>query len=240
MRSAPNTCRLSLALHVRACACDGQVILLDLRRSRYLGLGSVASQVLGDCVDGWPLGRTNSDGSAFPASVSGLTQQLLSQGLLTQTPTSRPIDADFDEALASLDFEDISAAVRISARRTSRFLRCSAIVALRLRLQTLQSIAGSIADRKARCGRHASELDVLKESAIAYEKLRPFVFSARSKCLFDSLAMVDFLAAEGLFPSWVIGVKTGPFGAHAWVQSGSTVLNDQHENVRRFRPILIV
>ena len=74
----------------------------------------------------------------------------------------------------------------------------------------------------------------------AYEAMRPLLFTARKECLLDSLALMAFLATEDVFPRWVLGVKTGPFGAHSWVQSGSTVLNDQHEHVRQFVPILVV
>lgn len=74
----------------------------------------------------------------------------------------------------------------------------------------------------------------------AYEKLRPLAYTARERCLYDSLALLNFLAGEGLFPTWVIGVRTRPFGAHSWLQSGPVVLNDLHDHVRRFRPILVV
>jgi len=86
----------------------------------------------------------------------------------------------------------------------------------------------------------SESLDAMKACASAFERLRPLVFTAQEKCLYDSLALMAFLASEGLFPRWIIGVKTGPFGAHAWVQSGHTVLSDQHEYVRRFQPILVV
>jgi hypothetical protein len=80
----------------------------------------------------------------------------------------------------------------------------------------------------------------IRLAALTFERLRPLAFSARDRCLHDSLALVLFLFAEGLSARWVIGVKTNPFGAHSWVQSGRTVLNDQHEYVRAFRPILVV
>ena len=82
--------------------------------------------------------------------------------------------------------------------------------------------------------------DSIARAIAAYETLRPFVFTARDKCLQDSLALIGFLASEGLFPHWVIGVKTRPFGAHSWVQLGPTVLNDHHDHVRQFVPILVV
>ena len=83
-------------------------------------------------------------------------------------------------------------------------------------------------------------LDRMKQYAATYERLRPLLLTANEKCLFDSLAMMGFLADQDLYPRWIIGVKTRPFGAHSWVQAGSTVLNDQHEYVRQFRPILAV
>jgi len=66
------------------------------------------------------------------------------------------------------------------------------------------------------------------------------LFTSRDHCLFDSLALLNFLALDGLSAHWVIGVKVQPFGAHSWLQQGSTVLNDQHDRVRRFTPILVV
>ena len=52
--------------------------------------------------------------------------------------------------------------------------------------------------------------------------------------------MVHFLAAEGIQPDWVFGVKTEPFDAHCWVQHGDVVLNDAPDRVRQYSPILVV
>ena len=74
----------------------------------------------------------------------------------------------------------------------------------------------------------------------SYMRLRPFFFTAHDKCLHDSLTLIRFLARRGMFPAWVIGVRTRPFAAHSWVQSASLVLNDVHEHVRTYTPILVV
>jgi len=37
-----------------------------------------------------------------------------------------------------------------------------------------------------------------------------------------------------------IAVRTGPFGAHAWVQVGDAIVNDSVDNVRDFTPIRLV
>lgn len=70
--------------------------------------------------------------------------------------------------------------------------------------------------------------------------MRPLVITSHDKCLHDSLTLVHFLASEHFYPQWVIGVRTRPFAAHSWVQAGPLVLNDVHEYVRGFTPILVV
>ena len=243
MRVAPSRQRLRLASHVRACSSDDQVILLDLRHNRYLGIGGPQSTALADRVEGWPRNSERRDECATSAAVRDLTERLVSQGLLTNTSPERLPRVTVEEATSSLDFENAVMDPSIGARRVGRFLQSATVAALWLRFRSLHSIATAVAARRERQGSPASDgdsLDAMRSGTAAYEKLRPFVFSAQHKCLHDSLALVGFLAAEGAFPRWVIGIKTRPFGAHSWVQSGETVLNDQHENVRRYRPILVV
>jgi hypothetical protein len=52
--------------------------------------------------------------------------------------------------------------------------------------------------------------------------------------------MIEYLSMYHVFPEWVIGVRTQPFGAHSWVQNGAVVLNDTPERVSSFTPILAV
>jgi hypothetical protein len=56
--------------------------------------------------------------------------------------------------------------------------------------------------------------------------------------LFESLALLEFLARYNFFPQVVFGVVADPFQAHCWLQEGSTILNDDLERVGRYRPIL--
>jgi hypothetical protein len=270
--SSTAAARLRLADHVRACHSDGQVILLDLRRNRYLGVGGPQLGALADIIDGWPRmparpgastdapidasisASTNASINASinapvdPAGIDALTRPLLARGLLT-APSAGPTQQRdgrtdvLDDALRPLDVEDAMDAVVIGPRRLCRILRSVAIAAMWLRLRSLHAIADGIAARRERLGpEHPTTLsrDMLRTSVAAYEKVRPLVFTARDRCLHDSLALVHFLAGEGVFARWVIGVQTRPFGAHAWVQTGATVVNDHPDRVRRFRPILVV
>lgn len=243
MQSRESSRRLGLAAHVRACESDGQVILLDLRRNNYLGIEGRRSSGLSDIVDGWPACRASDETCAPSAGLSMLAEQLLSKGLLTHETIYRPIDISLPEATSSLNFEAPVTDADIGALRLARFVRSAAVASLWIRCRSLDAIATAVARRRDRArkatGKRAA-LDRMRDSAAAYQRLRPFVFTAHERCLHDSLALMDFMAGEGVFPHWVIGVKTRPFGAHSWVQSGGTVLNDLHENVRQFRPILVV
>ncbi len=43
-----------LASHVFPCVTDDHVVLLDLRRDRYVGVGRAQTQVLAGAIVGWP------------------------------------------------------------------------------------------------------------------------------------------------------------------------------------------
>jgi hypothetical protein len=231
---------LCLAPHVRACDVGGQVILLDLRHNRYLGIGGPASPSLAGHVRGWPEGTAGS-GNASPTAAQPLIDRFLHQGLLTvgETPMSH---ASVMEATSSIDAEPAGGHAPLHAMQVLRFLRAAAKAALWLRWRSLDTIVASVAKRHARVRRHAHRRSRPATLALAstYERLRPLALSAEDQCLRDSLALMNFLSAEGASAQWVIGVKARPFGAHSWVQLGPTVLNDQHEHVRRFTPILVV
>jgi Transglutaminase-like superfamily len=237
------TQRLRLADHVRACHSDGQVILLDLRRNKYLGLSGRSACALAEHIDGWPRGPQRVDDSASRAAVDALSRQLLSQGLLTLGVAQPSPPIRIDEARSSFDGDSLTLSASFVRRRLGRFLRSAAAASLRLRFSTLQAIARAVAEQRdssRASARNSDPLQTLTRATAAYNRLRPLFFTTQDQCLHDSLALIGFLAGEGCFPNWVIGVKTRPFGAHSWVQSGATVLNDQHETVRKFRPILVV
>jgi hypothetical protein len=236
---------LRLADHVRACCVDGQVILLDLQRSKYIGFGAGQSNAWGalaDAIEGWPAPPVRSEPAADPVDIDRYAAPLLAQGLLTRTPPSGAQRATLEEPTRSLNAEDVIRHPAVGCHRALRLLQGTTATSLQLRICSLAYIAYTVAARRA----GAKELDsygtqaVVQEAVAAYLKLRLYVFTAHDRCLHDSLTLLRFLAAERIFPKWVIGVKVRPFAAHSWIQSGDTVLNDQHEHVRHYRPILVV
>ena len=299
---------LRLAPHVRCCACEGSVVLLDLQRGRYWNLGQAGARALAGLVAGWPvpawacsrgeaplhglaMGPDCGDAALLPVAPravspgTALADRLLSLGLLARSSSQvPPTHQRLEEPCESLDPDCVGRPLPLTARRIGNFLQSSALAAWWLRRWSLQTIAAHVAAKhdqlshgpvesaagaeRAACvapverlarlnagsaidGIAAEASDIgrltdpavhesIRVTALAFERLRPLAFSARDRCLHDSLSLAFFLLAQGLSARWVIGVKTNPFGAHSWVQSGRTVLNDQHEYVRAFRPILVV
>ncbi|WP_397536068.1 lasso peptide biosynthesis B2 protein [Roseateles sp.] len=244
---------LRLAAHVRACQVKeqddgqstGQVILLDLRQNRYLGIDGMTAQTLAEHIEDWPARVEPAVIHSGSSAVAALTRSLMERGLVTETSSNSQsnalIHAQCEEATSSLEPSTALRQEALTARRIGNFLASAALTAWWLRRRSLHWIALTVAARQEQLrGPLSDSLDAISTITVAYESLRPFAFSTRERCLHDSLALVSFLATEGLRSHWVIGVRTSPFGAHSWVQSGHMVLNDSHEHVRQFRPILVV
>lgn len=232
---------LSLAAHVRACRVGDEVVLMDLARGRYLGIGAGTAAALGEVVADWPgrefgVTRHDTDRNLPPAA-----ERLLHQGLLS---TARPTAAApvLPAPRHSIDVQNDVAGLRTRATDLIEMARAAAGAAWALRFRSIDAQATLIAQQRASGvnKRVDAPSEYLRSSVAAYEKLRPLFFTARDKCLLDTYALLRFLGGRGLFPHGVIGVRTQPFRAHAWVQHGDMVLNDQRENVARFTPILVL
>jgi hypothetical protein len=238
----PSAARLRLAEHVRACCADGQVILLDLQHNKYVGIGGVQLPALARAIEGWPVSPDDPGLAGEPADIAALTAPLLAQGLLTRATTVGPVTATLEEPMRSLNAADSVQYRAIRWHHLSCFMRSTATASAWLRWRSLAAIAQIVAARRARLVTQddPTSIEATHEVVGAYLRLRPFAFTAHDRCLHDSLTLVHFLTSERVLANWVIGVRTQPFGAHSWVQCGDTVLNDQHEHVRRYRPILVV
>ena len=89
------------------------------------------------------------------------------------------------------------------------------------------------------------ETDIEELSDVANDTIRAFEYSkllrtAADRCLARSIALAGCLAATGDQCQVVLGVTSLPFSAHCWAQKGDVVLNDTHEEVLRYTPILVI
>lgn len=245
----PSTTRpmpfLSLAPHVRACRTGGRIVLLDLRTCRYIGISGGDAPALAHAIQGWPEEvpcDPPTRNAVDAAAVEAITRPLLAKGLLTNFNWLDMRVPQIEPVTASLNADGSADDAPIRAARILRFLRAALLASLRLRYQSLMAIFTRLqtADERLRRRSQPSSTRSLEDAVNAFHRLRPLVFTSKDRCLHDSLILKLFLASEGIPSTWVVGVRTGPFAAHSWVQSGHFVLNDQREHVCGFQPILIV
>ncbi|WP_418319630.1 lasso peptide biosynthesis B2 protein [Piscinibacter sakaiensis] len=235
MQAEPISQGLWLAPHVEACALDGQVILLDLLRNRYMAVPENAA--LSFEIGGWP--PCGSPKSSKTIDSWRIARTLQQQGILVagHVPVRPPRNLPEPKRNVDVDSNTRQGGGVIGA---VRLVSSTTAAALWLRHRNLAAIATSIiSSRRRQCAAHGSLMDVDRLSA-TYLRLRPLVFTSKDQCLLDSLALLRFLAHWQIAATWVIGVKTRPFAAHSWLQSDATVLNDYCDRVRQYRPILIV
>jgi hypothetical protein len=240
-----------LASHVYPCVTEDHVVLLDLRRDKYLGIGPDQMQAVAAKVKGWPLppaaAAGGADGGAVRSSnarAEAVLAKMLAAGMLTTDPAvgkdARPLE--MERADAALVEDDLEVQPVVTFRHIIRFLRASLVAALEMKWRPIERVIATANARKRRrhCAATAMDLELARRAVGAFIRLRPLLFGAQDACLFDSLALVRYLSYYHIFPNCVIGVQTGPFAAHCWVQEGAVVFNDAPEYVRRYTPILAV
>lgn len=94
-------------------------------------------------------------------------------------------------------------------------------------------------DRLARF-RTAQSDSALISAVRAFRQFRPWVYTAQDRCLFDALILNHYLLRLGFDAAIVIGIRTRPFEAHAWIQIGTLLVDDLPEKVKTFTPIVVV
>ena len=233
--------RFFLQPHVFLCRGKRHWVILDVNRDKYLCVDRRQFEALGPSLKGWE----GSGCTAAPASenAGALADDLLSLGILSERA------ADAKDALPTaypLPTEAIDPDLPVPSRRSfctraGAFFASSARASRELRGQRFQLIVESVRARKSRNAGRAllSDFERARSLVSVFDRLR-WYYPRSYLCLFDSLALIHFLARFGMFPDWVFGVTADPFEAHCWVQAGNVVLNDTVERVSAFTPIMSI
>lgn len=223
------------------CPVDDQVVVLDLRRDKYLSLDSSASHLLLPYMDALRFG----EGISRPVPNDRLCEvlsRLHINGLLStdeKAVASSTTRCCIRPERAITPRPPFSG--RIRPQHIALYLISAATAATALRIRTIYKVV--LAERrKARVrAAAAGKFDLSLATALCsvYAQLRVISVNPR-QCLFDSLSQKLFFARYGLFPDWVFGVQINPFSAHCWLQHDSVVLNESIDVVRRYSPIMTV
>lgn len=231
-----------LSRHCFVCEAQGYWIILNARRDKYYCVTESDLRSIGHRLYGWPA-DPQSASIPQPENDDALIGSLISNGIITcQLDEGKAFAACglvLCERVAdkSSDFESS----KITPLSTLRFLLACAKVDWQLRAKPLDCTLSRIERRQ----QLSTSLNRTKNSTRAtdlvnvFNRLRPF-YPRPYLCLFDSLALQEFLAKYRAFPRIVFGVTADPFLAHCWVQEGVTLLNDELERVTKFKPILSV
>lgn len=81
------------------------------------------------------------------------------------------------------------------------------------------------------------DMSGLAQVYAAFDAVLPWI-PWEGQCLQRAFMLREHLDRCGYAAKWVIGVRTWPFLAHAWVQVGACVVGDSLERTRTFTPIL--
>jgi hypothetical protein len=84
------------------------------------------------------------------------------------------------------------------------------------------------------------DLDKAKRLVAEFGRLRTFFFSSRNACLFETLALIEFLALHKVYVGWFFGVRAEPFVSHCWAQEGEVIFNESIELIGTLVPIMAV
>jgi hypothetical protein len=248
-----------LARHVFVCLQGEHVVFLDVRKDRYFALEAARTVGLGEFVTGWPVPlpdaaayvRQTANGGVAPGSgavdreaLSAILALLLEKEILTAVAVDgksadpvRPQPLRSDLAAEALDDQ-----VKIGPMAFLRFISAAIRAALILKYRSFDSAVARVKARieSARRPERAVEVERLHYLVGVFSVLRPFFFTSKDACLFDALALSEFLAGYDIYPHWVFAVQARPFAAHCWLQLDDVVLNDTVDHVRRYTPIMVV
>jgi hypothetical protein len=239
------SCGYFLRDHIFFCVTQSFCFILDLKRDRYLSLDSHDFQLLGPHLHGWPIEVEigTLTGSAMSSGAASLAAELLAEGILSadgrDSKEARPTTWRLPTRALLNRPERVSALYCLSI--CANFFKTTSRINRQLQESSLESIIRSIAKRRETHvrGTQAFDYDYAAKLTTAFGRLRP-AFPRNHVCLFDSIALVEFLSQYNVFPTLVFGIRPEPFGAHCWVQAADVVLNDTVEYTSAFTPIMVV
>jgi hypothetical protein len=237
--------RYGLANHVFVCRDREFIVVLDLKRDRYFSLDAARTTALSPFLPGWPALAAGEKGGVA-VTTEEAAAPLVSRGWLLEAPAvgkeATPVRPSLAEAELTSDIEAAVAPARLGLRTLVAFVTASLFAKFALRFWRFERVIRRVSRRRKGHATEAHSLDIEQARCLVatFMRLRVFLFSSRDKCLYDSFALLEFLARYGLFPGWVFGVRALPFAAHCWVQYDDIVFNDTVEHVRGYTPIMVV
>lgn len=235
-----------LRREVYVCQTDDGAVFMDSRSGQYFGLDMAETAAIAPHIEGWTGGIGASldshkipdpDDSARILNVLSKSPALLTESSLLGKAVAPPVL----QQTGSLPFRgSIVPRPRISPVDVWRFCLACLSALLDVKFRCLADTLRDVHARKSCHTSHEISRPRIVELVRIFRFLRPILYTAKDNCLFDSLALVSFLARFDIYPTWVIGVRTRPFAAHSWVLDGTLLLNEKLETAEEYFPVLAI
>jgi hypothetical protein len=235
-----------LSEHTFFCLADNHYVFLDLRSDEYLCLGRKHTDAMKDLLSGGQpvdMYSTKRHHDTGDLDASAAIQALLEKGLLVENDAHgkllRPVHVATPSASMIEEFDNPRP--RIGLAHVWNFFSAAAIASVDLRSRSIERTVWKVGVRRSTRTTtiYAMDSGTISNLFQIFRTLRPY-YPRKYLCLFDSLALLHFLARYEVFPQWVYGVKLEPFAAHCWVQAEGFVVNDIIDRVREYTPIMSV
>jgi Transglutaminase-like superfamily len=231
---------------VHVCTTERYYVFLDIRHDRYLSVSKDSMAPLLSVVHGLPdpdpCGTYTTPQTEIACkSVAG---ELLGAGLISRSPsTSSTLPYELVPSptrdVLSMSYEHLRQ--RSDAHPSLDIFRALTVAQYLLSFRTLQHVLTRVQKWRETSPTPTNTIDEERAAALTlgFLRYRP-LFPRNYLCMFDSLALLRYLAAKNTYPSWVFGVREAPFAAHCWVQAGHVVLNDYADRAAHYRQIMCI
>ena len=232
--------------HIYTCATAAGVVVLNARSGKYSIVPVDRAQTLEGVVQGWPALRLGEATSGNPVALSSLLNSLIHGGIVM--PVTGPHLRRCERPAISLARKAILDALaakhrpKIHSRDVGTFALSVLYAAFALKFRSFETLLNTLRQRKECRTRLAAgpSIEQIREYVRVFSWLRPFAYAESQACLFDSVALTDFLYRHGVLADLLIGVQIRPFVAHSWVQTQGFALNGLPEYLAAYTPILSV
>lgn len=243
MDSTLNSPTYYLRQHAFICLADRHYVILDLLADSYLRVERQPFEALAPRNSPSSLLSVNlheRPSDELTVESRRLLSELIERGLLTENLDKAQTRALESAANAGETLSDFTPGLGLCVRCIVPFVASLRVTAAWLQLPISQAV-NHVIDRKRRQAYRSVPFDIDRARVLVsvFGRLRPF-WDRKYVCLFDSLALLNFLAKYDLFPTWVFGVQSEPFAAHCWVQQNEVLMNDTIDRVSLYTPILAV
>lgn len=205
------------------CVSGGRPIFLDVDADRYFCLSPSAAQAF----------ERFSSGHAEPTDLEALGE-LVDDGLLIyDSRTTTSPSASWVPPATS----DLSIAPRspFNVRAALRVIGAEIMIDLLLRVSTLARVVERCSGRPITADAPCDMVELQRVVRASWDA--SFVLRATDRCLVRALAVHWLCRRRGFDTKLIFGVRTNPFGAHAWVQLGEQVVVGEFEQARLYAPI---